>query len=74
MVSIPVKLFAATQDKDVSFHQLHKEDHSRIKYKKSCPIHGDIPQDEIVSGYEYSKDQYVVVDTDEQKLITPDKE
>ena len=36
MVSIPVRLFPATQDKDVSFHLLHQPDHSRIKFKRWC--------------------------------------
>jgi DNA end-binding protein Ku len=36
MVSIPVKLYPATQDKDVSFHLLHQTDHSRIRFKRFC--------------------------------------
>src|SRR5262249_3273874 len=52
---------------------LHKDCNSRIKYKKTCPVHGEVSQDEIVSGYEYAKDQYVVIDTDElDKLRTED--
>ena len=44
---------------------------SRIKYQKVCPIHGEVSQDEIVSGYEYSKGQYVVIDPAEiDKLRT----
>src|SRR5947209_3072897 len=36
MVSIPVRLFPATQDKDVSFHLMHEKDHGRIKFKRFC--------------------------------------
>ncbi len=49
----------------VRFHQLHKECNSRIRYVKTCPIHGEVSQNEIVLGHEYAKDQYVVVDPDE---------
>ena len=46
---------------------------NRIKYVKTCPIHGEVSQDQIVSGYEYSKDQYVIVDPAElEKLRTED--
>jgi DNA end-binding protein Ku len=75
MVSIPVKLFAATQDKDVSFHQLHKTDHSRIQYKKWCPVdEQEVPQDEIVRAFEVSKDRYVELsDEDLEQLPLPSK-
>lgn len=75
LVSVPVKAYTAHSSEagEVRLNQLHNECHSRIKYKKSCPIHGDIPNDEIVSGYEYAKDQYVVIDTEEiSKLRTED--
>src|SRR5207253_459651 len=39
--------------------------HSRIQYKKVCPLHGEVATNEIVSGYEYARDRYVVVDPDE---------
>jgi DNA end-binding protein Ku len=50
---------------DVHFHQLHTECHSRIKYQKVCPIHGEVAQDEIVLGYEYGRGKYVEIDPDE---------
>jgi hypothetical protein len=64
LVSVPVKAFSAVspQEGEIHFHQLHESCHSRIKYTKTCPKHGAVPADEIVSGYEYSKDQYVVID------------
>ncbi|MBI3469557.1 MAG: Ku protein [Planctomycetes bacterium] len=73
LVSIPVKAYTAANSaaSSISLNQLHAECHSRIRYQKTCPIHGEVTQDEIVMGYEYAKGQYVVVDTDElEKLRT----
>ncbi len=76
LVSVPVKAYTATASGggEVRLNQLHAECHSRINYKKTCPIHGEVPNDQIVSGYEYSKGQYVVIDTGElDKLRTEDE-
>lgn len=75
LVSIPVKAFTATSSQagEVRLNQLHAGCNNRIKYQKNCPVHGEVKQDEIVSGYEYSKDQYVVIDPNEiEKLRTED--
>ncbi len=75
LVSVPVKAYTATVTGggEIHLNQLHKECHSRINYKKTCPIHGEVSNEDIVSGYEYSKGQYVVVDPDEvDKLRTAD--
>src|SRR5262249_17899663 len=75
LVSVPVKAFTATASAggEIHLNQLHAECHSRIQYKKTCPIHGEVSNDQIVSGYEYAKGQYVVVDTEElSKLRTED--
>src|SRR3981081_3786209 len=73
MVSIPVQLYPATQDKDVSFHLLHKPDHSRIKFKRWCAAEDrEVPQEELVKAFEISKDQYVeITDEDLEKLPLP---
>jgi DNA end-binding protein Ku len=66
MVSIPVKLFTATESKDVSFHLLHKDDGSRLKQLRWCPEDDrEVGWDEIVRGYEYAKDQHVVLDEED---------
>jgi DNA end-binding protein Ku len=67
LVTVPVQAYnAETAAKgDVSFNQLHDECKSRIKYVKTCPIHGEVPNNEIVKGFEYTKGEYVIVDTDE---------
>ena len=75
LVSVPVKAYTATSSEgsEVRLNQLHKECNSRINYKKTCPVHGEVSNDAIVSGYEYQKGQYVIVDTDElEKLRTED--
>lgn len=67
LVTVPVKAFTASNSSsgEVRLNQLHNECNSRIQYKKTCPIHGEVSTAEIVSGYEYSKGQYVVIDPDE---------
>lgn len=74
LISIPVKGYnAAASGGKIGFHLLHKKCHSRIRYKKVCPVHGEVDNDEIVSGYEYAKGQYVTVDSEERgKLKTED--
>jgi len=76
MVSIPVGLFTATESKDLSFRQLHEEDNSPIKLVKRCSADGqDLTPDEIVKGFEYSKDRYVIIeDEDFEKLPIPSKQ
>jgi DNA end-binding protein Ku len=73
MVSIPVRLFTATQDKDVSFHLLHQPDHSRIKFARKCAIEDvEVPQDELVRAFEVSKGEYVeITDEDLEQLPLP---
>lgn len=74
LVAVPVKAYtaAASGGGDISLNQLHKDCNSRIQYKKTCPVHGEVKQDEIVSGYEFDKGQYVVIDPDEiEKMRTP---
>lgn len=72
LVSVPVKAYTANHSsEDVRLNQLHAKCNNRIKYKKVCPVHGEVGNDEIVKGYEYSKEQYVTIDTDElEKLRT----
>ena len=70
LVSVPVKAFTANNtSEEVRLNQLHKECHGRVKYKKVCAEHGELKSDDIVSGYEYAKDQYVVIESDEISKI-----
>lgn len=72
LISLPVKLLAAARAETISFNQLHKTDHSRVKQSLFC-IAEDKPvsRAELVKGYEYEKDKYVVVDEEDLKKIQP---
>jgi DNA end-binding protein Ku len=75
MISIPVKLFGATESKDLAFNNLHNECKSRLKQKRWCPVDDrEVFMDEIVKAYEYSKDSYVeITDEDLEALPVPSK-
>ena len=75
LVAIPVALYTATQDNDIHFNQLHKEDNARIRYKKTCANCGkEIGPGDVVRGYEYDKDHYVVVTDEELEKIKTEKD
>jgi len=75
MVAIPIAMYTATQDNDIHFNQLHADDSSRIRYKKTCAHCGkEITSNEIVKGYEYDKDKYVVITDEEIEKIKTEKE
>ncbi|MEZ4554471.1 MAG: Ku protein [Dehalococcoidia bacterium] len=75
IVNIPVRLFTATQDKDISFRMLHEKDNARIRFIRICSEEDvEVSNDEIVRGYEYEKDHYVVLtDEDFDQLPLPSK-
>lgn len=73
LVSVPVRGYTAHRSSGtVSLHQLHEPCHSRIRYQKICPVHGEVSQREIVSGYEYADDQYVVIEPNELDKLRTD--
>ena len=75
LVHIPVGLYTATQDNDVRFNQLCKEDLSRVKYKKVCSGCGkEVDNKDIVKGFEYSGGEYVVVTDDDFEKIKTEKD
>lgn len=75
MVAIPIAMITATQDNDIHFNQLHKEDNSRIRYKKTCAHCGkEISSQDIVKGFEYDKEKYVVITDEEIEKIKTEKE
>ena len=75
LVSVPVKAYSASNSgSQIRLNQLCTKCNSRIKQKIVCPVCGDLERSEIVKGYEYAKDQYVVIDLDElQKLRAEDE-
>lgn len=83
LVTLPVRAYNATTaaHASVRMHQIHDKCGSRIRYQKTCPIHGPVPKEQIVSGYEYDKGQYVTFDPEElskaksvnDRVVTIDK-
>ncbi|HET6740383.1 MAG TPA: Ku protein, partial [Kribbella sp.] len=66
MVTIPIKVFSATEEKDISFRQVHVADGGRIKYKRICSIDGEeVPYSDIGKGYEMPDGRMVVLDSDD---------
>lgn len=66
MVSIPVRLYTATESHDVHFHLLHKEDNVRLKNIRWCPKHEkEVPWEDTVRGFEYAKGKYVPITEDD---------
>ena len=66
LVTIPVAVYPATEEKSLKFNQLHDEDHGRIKYKRVCSIDGEeVEFEHIVKGYEVEKDRYVILTDDD---------
>jgi len=71
LVSIPVKLYTATEERDISFHQVHREDGGRIRYKRVCSVDGEeVPYADIAKGYELPGGEVVVL-TDEDFADLP---
>jgi DNA end-binding protein Ku len=72
LVSFPVKLFTAARSDTISFNQLHKSDNSRIKQVLYCQAEDKpILRSDIVKGYEYEKDRYVVIEDEDIKKMAP---
>lgn len=62
LVTIPVRVFLATEEHSVAFHQLHDEDHGRIRYNRVCSVCGqEVGLEHVVRGHEIEKERYVVV-------------
>ena len=71
LVTIPVRLYLATESKGISFNMLHAKDLSRIQMKTYCPVDDEvISRADTVKGFEYAPGQYVVV-TDEDLAAVP---
>ncbi|MCP9983198.1 non-homologous end joining protein Ku [Actinomadura madurae] len=71
LVTIPVKLYSATEQRDVAFHQVHREDGGRIKYKRVCTVDGEeVPYSDIAKGYELPSGEMVIL-TDEDFADLP---
>ena len=66
LVTVPIKVFSATESKTIHFHEVHAKDGSRIEHRRICPKEGKaVDYDEIVKGYEISKGKFVELTDDE---------
>lgn len=66
LVNIPIKLHAATEDKDIKLRSLHKKCHTPIKYEKMCPVcEEELSIGDIVKGYEIAKGKFVILEEEE---------
>lgn len=67
LVSVPVEGYSASAagEAQISLNQLHDECGSRIRYQKTCPIHGEVAGSDIVMGYQFEKDRYVTASAEE---------
>jgi DNA end-binding protein Ku len=72
LISMPVRLFSGARGTRISFHMLHRDDNTRLKQQYVCLADGKVVErSDIVKGYEYRKDEYVVIEPDEIKKIEP---
>jgi DNA end-binding protein Ku len=72
LISMPVRLFSGARSSGISFNMLHRDDMSRVKQQYYCPVDNRvIERDEMVKGYEYRKDEYVIIEPEEIKKIEP---
>jgi DNA end-binding protein Ku len=72
LISMPVRLFSGARSSGISFHMLHRDDLQRVKQQLFCPAENRVVErSEIVKGYEYRKDEYVVIEPEEIKKIEP---
>src|SRR5437763_284957 len=72
LLSFPVRFYSAARSESISFNQLHKHDGSRVKQVLFCQAEDKpIPRSEIVKGFEYEKDRYVVIEDEEVKKVAP---
>ncbi|WP_326561325.1 non-homologous end joining protein Ku [Micromonospora sp. NBC_01796] len=66
LVSIGVRLYSATEEKDIRFHQVHRTDGGRIKYKRTCSIDGEeVSYDDIAKGYDLGGGEMVILTDDD---------
>src|SRR5262245_57008941 len=70
LVSIPISLFPATEREELKFRLLRKSDLSPVNYKRVAEADGkEVPWDQIVKGYEYEKDKFIVIKDEDFKRV-----
>jgi DNA end-binding protein Ku len=72
LVTIPVKLYSAIREHELRFNYLHAKDNGRIRYERVCTVCGEkVGWEEVVRGFPYAKDEYVVVSDDDFRKASP---
>ena len=72
LISMPVRLFSGARSQGISFNMLHRPDKSRLKQQYVCQADGQVvDRNDIVKGYEFRKDEYIVIEPEEIKKIEP---
>jgi DNA end-binding protein Ku len=74
LVNVPIKLYSAVSKKTVRFHQLNGETGNRIAQKRTDSVTGEeVPYENLVKGYELTRDSYVLINPDELDALDPEK-
>jgi DNA end-binding protein Ku len=70
LVTVPVRVYTAVSTTEkIAFNQLHKGCHQRIRQKLVCPIHGEVAREDLVKGYEFATDQFVILNDSELDAV-----
>src|SRR5215831_12312309 len=70
LVTVPVRVYTAISTTEkIAFNQLHKNCHQRIRQKLVCPVHGEVERADLVKGYEFSSDKFVVVNETDLETV-----
>jgi DNA end-binding protein Ku len=70
LVTVPVRVYNAISTADkITFNQLHKTCHQRVKQKLVCPVHGEVTREDLVKGYEYATDQFVILNETDLEAV-----
>lgn len=74
LITIPVTMYSASKERALDFSMLHKDDLGPISFKRICTKDGkEVPYEDIVKGFEYKEDKYVVLDKDDFKRASPEE-
>ena len=75
LVSVPISMYTAVQDNDISFNQLHEADGQIVRYKKVCGHCGqEVKNEDIVKGYEYEENKYITINEEDLEKIKTEKD
>ena len=73
LVNVPVKVYSATEDHDIKFHQVHEKDNGRIRYKRTCEVCGEVVEYRDIARAYDSEDGQTVIITDEDIATLPEE-